>query len=55
MLPYCALLAPVLMLGADVLGRVLGRPAELQVGIVTVVLGGPFFLYCVRRRKVAQA
>ncbi|RAJ59832.1 iron complex transport system permease protein [Streptomyces sp. Amel2xB2] len=55
MLPYCALLAPVLMLGADVLGRVLGRPAELQVGIVTVVLGGPFFLYFVRRRKVAQA
>src|SRR5215203_421479 len=37
MLPYCAVLAPVLMLGADVLGRVLGRPAELQVGIVTAV------------------
>jgi iron complex transport system permease protein len=55
MLPYCALLAPVLMLGADVLGRVLGRPGELQVGIVTVVLGGPFFLYFVRRRKVARA
>jgi len=55
MLPYCALLAPVLMLGADVLGRLLGRPAELQVGIVTVVLGGPFFLYFVRRRRVAQA
>jgi iron complex transport system permease protein len=54
-LPYCALLAPVLMLGADVLGRVLGRPAELQVGIVTAVLGGPFFLYFVRRRRVAQA
>lgn len=54
LLPYCALLAPVLMLGADVLGRVLGRPAELQVGILTVVLGGPFFLYFVRRRKVAQ-
>jgi iron complex transport system permease protein len=55
MLPYCAVLAPVLMLGADVLGRVLGRPAELQVGIVTAVLGGPFFLYFVRRRRVAQA
>ena len=55
LLPYCALLAPVLMLGADVLGRVLGRPAELQVGIVTAVLGGPFFLYLVRRRRVAQA
>ncbi|MET7641655.1 iron chelate uptake ABC transporter family permease subunit [Streptomyces sp. NPDC005438] len=55
MLPYCAVLAPVLMLGADVLGRVLGRPGELQVGIVTAVLGGPFFLYFVRRGRVARA
>ncbi|GAB3973807.1 FecCD family ABC transporter permease [Streptomyces sparsus] len=53
MLPYCAVLAPVLMLGADVLGRVLGRPGELQVGIVTAVLGGPVFLYFVRRRRMA--
>ncbi|GAA2632987.1 FecCD family ABC transporter permease [Streptomyces axinellae] len=55
MLPYCAVLSPALLLGADVLGRVLGRPGELQVGIVTVVLGGPFFLYFVRRRRVAHA
>lgn len=55
MLPYCAVLSPVLLLGADILGRILGRPSELQVGIVTVVLGGPFFLYFVRRRRVAQA
>jgi iron complex transport system permease protein len=55
LLPYCAILAPVLMLGADVLGRVLGRPGELQVGIVTAVLGGPFFLHLVRRRRVVQA
>jgi len=54
-LPYCAVLAPVLLLGADVLGRVLARPAELQVGIVTAVLGGPFFLYLVRRRRAAAA
>ncbi|MGE7436004.1 FecCD family ABC transporter permease [Kitasatospora sp. NPDC001175] len=55
LLPYCALLAPVLLLGADVLGRLLGRPGELQVGIVTAVLGGPFFLYFARRGKVARA
>src|SRR6185436_8757619 len=47
LLPYCAVLAPALLLGADILGRVLGRPGELQVGIVTTVLGGPFFLYFV--------
>jgi iron complex transport system permease protein len=53
MLPYCAVLSPVLLLGADVLGRVLARPSELQAGIVTLVLGGPFFLYFVRRQGVA--
>ncbi len=55
LLPYCAVLAPVLLLGADVLGRVLGSPGEIQVGIVTAVAGGPLFLYFVRRGQVAQA
>lgn len=55
LLPYCAVLAPVLLLGADVLGRLLGRPAELQVGIVTAVLGGPVFLYFVRGRRMVRA
>ncbi|MFF0727147.1 FecCD family ABC transporter permease [Streptomyces sp. NPDC004134] len=53
-LPYAAVLAPVLLLGADVLGRVLARPAEVQVGIVTVILGGPVFIHLVRRRRMAQ-
>ncbi|WP_019630983.1 FecCD family ABC transporter permease [Actinomadura atramentaria] len=53
LLPYCAVLSPVVLLGADVVGRVLARPSEVQVGVVTVVLGGPFFLYFVRRRKPA--
>jgi iron complex transport system permease protein len=55
LLPYCAVLAPVTLLGADVLGRVLGRPGEVQVGIVTAVAGGPVFLSVVRRRRVAGA
>nr|WP_245983984.1 iron chelate uptake ABC transporter family permease subunit [Streptomyces tateyamensis] len=53
--PYCAVLAPALFLGADVLGRLLGRPGEVQVGVVTAVLGGPFFLYFARRGKAARA
>ncbi|QSB17462.1 iron chelate uptake ABC transporter family permease subunit [Natronosporangium hydrolyticum] len=48
LLPTCALVAPALLLGADVLGRVLGRPGELQVGIVTAVLGGAFLVFVVR-------
>ncbi|MET9776737.1 iron chelate uptake ABC transporter family permease subunit [Streptomyces sp. NPDC006367] len=53
-LPYAAVLSPVLLLGADVLGRIVARPAELQVGIVTAVLGGPVFIFLVRRRRTAQ-
>ncbi len=53
-LPYAAILSPVLLLGADVLGRIVARPAELQVGIVTAILGGPVFIFLVRRRRTAQ-
>jgi iron complex transport system permease protein len=50
-LPPSALLGPVLLLGADVLGRVVARPSELEVGVVTAVLGGPFFLLTVVGRR----
>jgi len=53
-MPYAAVLSPVLLLGADVVGRLVTRPAELQVGIVTAVLGGPVFIVLVRRRKMAD-
>lgn len=53
-LPYAALLSPVLLLGADVIGRIVARPSELQVGIVTAILGGPVFIFLVRRRRTAQ-
>ncbi|MFI0357575.1 FecCD family ABC transporter permease [Actinomadura sp. 9N407] len=54
-LPYAAVLAPALMLGADVIGRVIARPSEIQVGVVTVILGGPLFLWLVRSRRVAAS
>lgn len=53
-LPYSAVLSPVLLVGADVLGRVVARPGELQVGIVTALVGGPVFIFLVRRRRMAQ-
>ncbi len=55
MLPYCAALAPVLFLGADILGRLLARPGEIQVGVMTAILVGPFFVYLVRQRRMAQS
>jgi len=53
-LPYSMLLAPILLLGADIVGRIIVPPGELQVGIVTAVLGAPFFIALVRRRKLAE-
>jgi iron complex transport system permease protein len=53
-LPYSAVLAPTLLLGSDVIGRVVAQPGELQVGIVTAILGAPFFIVLVRRRKLAD-
>jgi len=52
-LPYSMLMAPVLLLGADIIGRVIAPPGELQVGIVTAFLGAPFFIALVRRRQLA--
>lgn len=52
LLPASGLAGAVLLLLADVVGRVVARPGELQVGIVVAILGGPFFVWLVRRRKL---
>ncbi|WP_432752234.1 FecCD family ABC transporter permease [Streptomyces sp. JL2001] len=53
-LAYSMLLAPALLIGADVLGRVLGAPGEVQVGIVTAFIGAPVFIAMCRRRKLVM-
>ncbi|MFF4450423.1 FecCD family ABC transporter permease [Streptomyces sp. NPDC001502] len=53
-LAHSAVLAPALLLGSDIVGRVVTRPAELQVGVVTALIGGPVFIYLVRRKRMAQ-
>lgn len=52
-LPYSMLMAPILLLGSDIVGRVISPPGEVQVGIVTAFIGAPFFIALVRRRKLA--
>lgn len=51
LLPASALGGAILLALADLLARVLVRPAELPVGVVTTMLGGPFFLYLLRRQR----
>ncbi|NEC17345.1 iron chelate uptake ABC transporter family permease subunit [Streptomyces parvus] len=54
LLPLSAGLAAALLLGADILGRVIARPVEVQAGIIVAFIGGPFFIALVRRRRLAE-
>jgi iron complex transport system permease protein len=45
--------APVIVLLADVLGRVLISPAEVPVGIVTALVGAPVLIALARRQKAS--
>ena len=53
-IPYSMLLSAVLVVGSDAIGRVVARPGEVGVGIVVALIGGPFFVYLVRRGKLVQ-
>jgi len=50
-IPYSALLGAVLLVLSDTVGRVLIQPVEIPVGIMTSIMGGPFFIFLLRRQK----
>lgn len=54
LLPFAMVLAPCLVLAADIVGRIAARPTEIGVGVVTAFLGAPFFIALVRRRRLAE-
>lgn len=54
LLPASALFGAVILLLADTLGRVLMPPQEIQVGVSTIVVGVPVFIYLIRRSKGAS-
>ncbi|ASJ06008.1 FecCD family ABC transporter permease [Thermococcus pacificus] len=49
--PASALFGGVLLVTADLIARVLSRPTEIPVGIVTAMMGAPFFLYLLMKHK----
>lgn len=53
-LPYAALLGPSLLLASDISGRILARPGEVQVGIMTALVGAPVLIWLVRQRRLAE-
>jgi iron complex transport system permease protein len=52
-LAYSAVLGAAVLLIADVVGRVLVRPGELQAGVMVAVIGTPVFIALVRRKRIA--
>ncbi|MCD2141062.1 FecCD family ABC transporter permease [Rhodococcus pyridinivorans] len=54
LLPFSALVGAGLLTAADVVGRIVARPAEIDVGIITALIGAPFFVYIVRRQKLRE-
>ncbi len=51
LIPSCALVGGILLVWTDTLARTVIAPTELPVGIITALLGVPFFIYLLRRRK----
>ena len=52
--PVCLVVGPALLLAADVVGRLIAQPSEVQAGIMTAVVGVPFFIVLVRRGRMAS-
>lgn len=52
-LAWSAVLGPILLISADLVGRLIARPGEVQVGVMIALVGAPFFIVLVRRRKLA--
>ena len=50
---YSIILAPSLLLASDIIGRVVMRPGEIPVGIVTALVGAPVLIGLVRRKKAS--
>ena len=52
-LAYSLLLGPILLLVADIVGRIVLRPAELEAGMLVAVIGAPVLVALVRRSRVS--
>lgn len=53
-IPFTAVLGAIVLLIADIIGRVVAPPGEVQVGVILGVLGAPAFIALVRRRELAE-
>ena len=55
LLPFSAIAGAALLTASDIVGRVVAPSSgEIQVGIITAIIGAPFFIWIVRRQKVRE-
>ncbi|MDF2560869.1 MAG: iron transporter permease [Microbacterium sp.] len=55
LLPFSAIAGAALLTASDIIGRVISPSSEeIQVGIITAIIGAPFFIWIVRRQKVRE-
>ena len=55
LLPFSAVAGAALLTASDIIGRVISPSSEeIQVGIITAIIGAPFFIWIVRRQKVRE-
>ena len=54
LLPFSMLLGALLLLVADILGRTVAAPAEIGAGVMSALVGAPFFIALARRRKLVK-
>jgi iron complex transport system permease protein len=51
MVPFSALSGAIFLTLADTLARIILKPAEIPIGIITAAFGGPFFIYLLIKEK----
>ncbi len=51
LLPACALAGGIFLLGCDTVGRLVIPPSEIRVGVMTALMGAPYFLFLLRRAQ----
>jgi len=54
LLPFSAIAGACLLIASDVIGRVITRPEEIPVGVITALVGAPVFIWIVRRQRVRE-
>ena len=54
LIPLTVILGAIFMVLADLVARTLIAPVEIPIGVITALVGGPFFLFLLRTQRVVR-